>query len=238
MSKKISTLAAGSLLKLNENSQAKKFIFLQYNHYGKGEVTVLRKDTFAPRQWTSSYDGSRNNCYYGSDMDMFCNTQYPQMLDPIIRACMVDVPIVVAEGASYGGTVKETLHTLYRRGFLLSSMEATGSTGWKSEGTAFSYLSGNAANRIAYSDETATAVIWWLRSPYSDYNNAYCVNTSGALDNYDVNHANNYCPRPALTLSSEIYVSDSPDSDGCYTVESAPAGEQYVKQNGIWLKMT
>lgn len=64
------------------------------------------------------------------------------------------------------------------------------------------------------------------------------MNTSGALNNNGVNNANNYCPRPALTLSSEIYVSDSPDSDGCYTVESAPAVEQYVKQNGIWLKMT
>ena len=64
------------------------------------------------------------------------------------------------------------------------------------------------------------------------------MNTSGALSNVNVYYAGNYCPRPALALSSEIYVSDSPDSGGCYTVESAPAGEQYVKQNGIWLKMT
>ena len=210
------------MLKLNENSQAKKFIFLQYNHYGKGEVTVLRKDTFAPRQWTSSYDGSRNNCYYGSDMDMFCNTQYPQMLDPIIRACMVDDADRGGRRRQLRGTVKETLHTLYRRGFLLSSMEATGSTGWKSEGTAFSYLSGNAANRIAYSDETATAVDWWLRSPDSSNDSAYCVGTSGALNYYGVYYANYYCPRPALTLSSEIYVSDSPDSDGCYTWKAHP----------------
>ena len=122
---------------------------------------------------------------------------------------MVDVPIVVAEGASYGGTVKETLHTLYRRGFLLSSMEATGSTGWKSEGTAFSYLSGNAANRIAYSDETATAVLWWLRSPSSYNYYAYYVNTSGALNYNIVSNANYYCPRPAFYLTSEIVVSMS-----------------------------
>ena len=212
MSKKISSLSPGSLVKLNENGQAKKFVFLQYNHYGKQEVTLLRKDTFAPRQWTASYDSSRNNCYYGSDMDMFCDTQYPQMLDPIIRACLVPVPIVVAEGASYGGNVVATLHTLHRKGFLLSSMEA-------------------------YSDETATAVDWWLRSPYSDSRSAYCVDTSGALSSSNVNYADNYCSRPALTLSSEIFVSDAPGGDGCYTVESAPAGEQYMKQNGIWLKM-
>lgn len=236
MSKKISTLTAGSLVKLNENGQAKKFIFLQHNHYGQGEVTLLRKDTFAPRQWTASYDSSYNNCYYGSDMDMFCNTQYPQMLDPIIRACLVNVPITVAEGASYGGTVVRTLHTLYRKGFLLSMKEACNANGLAAEGTAFSYLT-TQANRIAYSDGTATAVYWWLRSPYSNAESAYCVNTSGASGGYYVYVASSYCPRPALTLSSEIYVSDSVDGDGCYTVESAPAGEQYMKQNGIWLKM-
>ena len=238
MSKKISTLAPGSLVKLKENGQDKKFIFLQHNHYGKGEVVLLRKDTFAPRQWTASYDGSYNNCYYGSDMDMFCNTQYPQMLDPIIRACMVDVPIKVAEGASYAGQLVTTIHTLQRRGFLLSSMEATGQAGWQSEGAAFTYLSGNQSNRIAYSDETAKAVYWWLRSPFSDAKQAYIVDGSGALNNYGlVSCALVYCPRPALALSSEIFVSDSPNSGGCYTVESAPAGEQYMKVNGIWTKM-
>lgn len=237
MSKKISTLAAGSLVKLNENGQAKKFVFLQHNHYGQGEVTLLRKDTFAPRQWTASYDSSYNNCYYGSDMDMFCNTQYPQMLDPIIRACLVNVPITVAEGASYGGTVVSTLHTLYRKGFLLSMKEVFNTNGLAAEGTAFTYLSGTTANRIAYSDGTATAVLWWLRSPHSNANFAYTVSTSGASNNNYVYRADSYCPRPALTLSSEIYVSDSADGDGCYTVESAPAGEQYMKQNGIWLKM-
>lgn len=236
MSKKISTLAAGSLVKLNENGQAKKFIFLQHNHYGKGEVTLLRKDAFAPRQWTGSYDSSYNNCYYGSDMDMFCNTQYPQMLDPIIRACMVDVPIPVAEGASYGENLVTTIHTIQRRGFLLSSMEATGSAGWQSEGTVFSYLA-KQANRIAYSDETATAVFWWLRSPGSNAYRAYCVYASGALNYASVYYANVCCPRPALALSSEIYVSDSADADGCYTVESAPAGEHYKKINGLWMKM-
>ena len=237
MSQLLSALSAGSLVKLNENGKATKFIVLGYNHYSKSEVVLLRKDTFAPRQWTGSYDSSYNNCYYGSDMDMFCNTQYPQMLDPIIRACLVNVPIPVAEGASYGGTLVTTLHTLYRKGFLLSSMEATGTAGWQSEGSAFTYLSGSASNRIAYSDETATAVSWWLRSPYSDASSAYVVNAPGALIVSSVYFADKYCPRPALALSSLISVSSSPDSDGCYTVESAPAAEQYIKTGGVWTKM-
>ena len=234
MSKKISTLTAGSLLKLNENGQPKKLIFLQYNHYGKNEVTVLRKDSFATKAFKGGSNG--RNGYNGSDLDMFCNVEYPRMLDPIIQACLVPVPIPTARGAVNSDTTDATVVNLYRRGFALSCNEAASQNGVAAEGTAFS---GAAANRIAYYDETANAVSWWLRSPNSNNYGAYYVDTSGALSGYYVvADASSYCPRPALALSSEIYVSDSPDSDGCYTVESAPAGEQYVKQNGIWLKMT
>ena len=160
------------------------------------------------------------------------------MLDPIIQACLVNVPIPTARGAITGDT-DATVVNLYRKGFALSRNEVANQNGAAKEGTPFTYLSGSQANRIAYYDETATAVDWWLRSPYSSDNyRAYFVNASGALSYDGVYNAYDYCPRPALALSSEIYVSDSPDSDGCYTVESAPAGEQYVKQNGIWLKMT
>lgn len=236
MSKKISTLTAGSLLKLNENGQPKKLIFLQYNHYGKNEVTVLRKDSFATKAFKGGSNG--RNGYNGSDLDMFCNVEYPRMLDPIIQACLVPVPIPTARGAVNSDTTDATVVNLYRRGFALSCNEVANQNGVAAEGTAFSYLSGAAANRIAYYDETANAVFWWLRSPNSNYGSAYYVNTAGALNDNDVCSAYDCSPRPALALSSEIYVSDSPDSDGCYTVESAPAGEQYVKQNGIWLKMT
>ena len=238
MSKKLSTLGAGSLVKLNENGVAKKFLVLGYNHYGKGEVTLLRKDTFAPRQWTGSYDGSYNNCYNGSDMDMFCNVQYPLMLDPAIRGCLIDVPIPTARGATYGGTLDSTVVNLMRHGFLLSAMEATGTKGWQTEGSAFTYLSGTQANRIAYHDGTSTAVNWWLRSPDSGASDAYYVGTDGALSYYRVYRANNVCPRPALTLSSEILVSNGTDSEGCYTVDDAAvAGEHYQKVNGVWRRM-
>lgn len=236
MSKKISTLTAGSLLKLNENGQPKKLIFLQYNHYGKNEVTVLRKDSFATKAFKGGSNG--RNGYNGSDLDMFCNVEYPRMLDPIIQACLVPVPIPTARGAVNSDTTDATVVNLYRRGFALSCNEVANQNGVAAEGTAFSYLSGAAANRIAYYDETANAVDWSLRSPVSSISSAYCVDASGAPYYYYVYYASRCCPRPALALSSEIYVSDSPDSDGCYTVESAPAGEQYVKQNGIWLKMT
>lgn len=233
MSKKISTLAAGNLVKLNENGAAKKFIFLQHNHYGKGEVTLLRKDSagfraFAPG--SSSY-----NVYNGCSLDDFCNVEFIGRLDPVIRACLIDVPIPTIRG-HVNGTWDATVQTLYRKGFSLSGTEV-GSGGSGTEGTKFSYFGSN-ANRIAYHDETTTAVYWWLRSSSSSgINLAYYVNTGGSVYDYIAYNAN-YCPRPALALSSEILVSDSPDSSGCYTIEDAViAGEQYQKVNGVWRRM-
>ena len=220
-------------MKLNENGAAKKFIFLQHNHYGKGEVTLLRKDSagfraFAPG--SSSY-----NVYNGCSLDDFCNVEFIGRLDPVIRACLIDVPIPTIRG-HVNGTWDATVQTLYRKGFSLSGTEV-GSGGSGTEGTKFSYFGSN-ANRIAYHDETTTAVVWWLRSSRSgDSDLAYDVYTGGSVSSDGAYNAN-CCARPALALSSEILVSDSPDSSGCYTIEDAViAGEQYQKVNGVWRRM-
>lgn len=220
-------------MKLNENGAAKKFIFLQHNHYGKGEVTLLRKDSagfraFAPG--SSSY-----NVYNGCSLDDFCNVEFIGRLDPVIRACLIDVPIPTIRG-HVNGTWDATVQTLYRKGFSLSGTEV-GSGGSGTEGTKFSYFGSN-ANRIAYHDETTTAVVWWLRSSYSSSSSlAYRVYTGGSVSS-DGAYSAYDCARPALALSSEILVSDSPDSSGCYTIEDAViAGEQYQKVNGVWRRM-
>lgn len=233
MSKKISALSAGSLVKLNENGVAKKYIMLGYNHYGKAEVTLLRKDAVGNRAYNACQSGY--NVYNGNSLDSFCNEQHIQCLDPVIRACLVNVPIPTTDG-HVNGTWSATVRNLMRKCFSLSAAEV-GNGG--SDGTAFSYLS-TQANRIAYQDETTTAVTWWLRSPYSGLNNyAYYVGTDGSVD-YDYRdyvYNGNIGARPALALSSEILVSDSADSSGCYTIASAPAGEEYQKVNGVWMRM-
>lgn len=230
MSKKISALSAGSLVKLNENGVAKKYIMLGYNHYGKAEVTLLRKDAVGNRAYNACQSGY--NVYNGNSLDSFCNEQHIQCLDPVIRACLVNVPIPTTDG-HVNGTWSATVRNLMRKCFSLSAAEV-GNGG--SDGTAFSYLS-TQANRIAYQDETTTAVGWWLRSPNSSSNGgAYRVGTDGSVSSSGVCYGN-YCARPALALSSEILVSDSADSSGCYTIASAPAGEEYQKVNGVWMRM-
>lgn len=230
MSKKISALSAGSLVKLNENGVAKKYIMLGYNHYGKAEVTLLRKDAAGFRAYNACQSGY--NVYNGNSLDSFCNEQHIQCLDPVIRACLVNVPIPTTDG-HVNGTWSATVRNLMRKCFSLSAAEV-GNGG--SDGTVFSYLN-TQANRIAYQDETTTAVYWWLRSPRSSNGNyAYYVYTDGSVYSNNVYYGND-CARPALALSSEILVSDSADFSGCYTIVSAPAGEEYQKVNGIWMRM-
>ena len=203
---------------------------LGYNHYGKAEVTLLRKDAVGNRAYNACQSGY--NVYNGNSLDSFCNEQHIQCLDPVIRACLVNVPIPTTDGY-VNGTWSATVRNLMRKCFSLSAAEV-GNGG--SDGTAFSYLS-TQANRIAYQDETTTAVYWWLRSPYSSsIYDAYSVDTGGSVSNNRVYYGN-YCARPALALSSEILVSDSADSSGCYTIASAPAGEEYQKVNGVWMRM-
>lgn len=231
MGQLLSNLANGSLVKLNENSQGKKFIKLDNDHYGSGTgVTMLRKDTFNERQWEASYDNDYKNRYIGCLLDNFCDLMWPQMLDPEIRDCIVPVPIVVAEGNGVA-----TLHTIYRKGFALSCTEA-GVSGWQTEGKKFDYFADN-NKRIAYFDETATAVYWGLRSPGSSGYYAYGIGTDGSVSSDGVYYAY-FAPRPAFNLKSSIVVSDSTDSDGCYTVESVPGndGGLYVKNNGLWVR--
>ena len=218
-------------MKLAENSKPTKFIKLDNDHYGTGTgVTLIRKDTFNERQWEASYDSSYKNRYIGCLLDNFCDLMWPQMLDEKIRECMVPVPIVVAEGNQVA-----TLHTIYRRGFALSCTEA-GVSGWQTEGKAFSYFSDN-AKRIAYFDETATAVSWGLRSTDSSTYNACYISAAGTVNGRYACDAF-FAPRPAFNLKSSIVVSDSTDSDGCYTVESVPGndGGLYVKNNGLWVR--
>lgn len=203
---------------------------LGYNHYGKAEVTLLRKDAVGNRAYNACQSGY--NVYNGNSLDSFCNEQHIQCLDPVIRACLVNVPIPTTDG-HVNGTWSATVRNLMRKCFSLSAAEV-GNGG--SDGTVFSYLN-TQANRIAYQDETATAVFWWLRSPYSSNGNYACiVSTDGSVNSGNVYNGND-CARPALALSSEILVSDSADSSGCYTIVSAPAGEEYQKVNGIWMRM-
>ena len=207
MGQLLSNLANGSLVKLAENSKPTKFIKLDNDHYGTGTgVTLIRKDAFSEIAWNASDSNYYKNRYFGCTLDNFCDGIWPLKLDEKIRECLVPVPIVVAEGNQVA-----TLHTIYRKGFAISCTEA-GVSGWQTEGKAFSYFSDN-AKRIAYLDETATAVRWGLRSPNSNDYYAYYINTDGTVYGNCVYRAY-FAPRPALYLKSSILVSVETEDEG------------------------
>lgn len=99
------------------------------------------------------------------------------------------------------------------------------------EGSAWGYYTSN-STRIGYvtqqcfsntpsntkpSSKTA-AWYWWLRTPYySSANGARLVVKDGSL-NFSYAFIGYFGVRPALNLSSSQLVSDTTDSDGCYTV--------------------
>lgn len=83
-------------------------------------------------------------------------------------------------------------------------------------------------NTLSISKPASAATNWhsWLRSPYySDAHYARYIGSRGTLSSNTVS-SGNYGIRPALNLSSSLLVSDSTDTDGCYTVvwesETAP----------------
>lgn len=190
-------------------------------------MTLIREKCFAQTAWNAA--SSQYNVFIGCTLDNICDN-YPLKLDKEIQDCIIPVPIVVAEGNGVS-----TLHTIYRKAFPLSCTEA-GVSGWQTEGTAFSYFNSN-ARRIGYLDDTTTAVYWGLRSPYSGADRAYCIRTDGSVSSLYVNDPN-FAARPAFNLKSSIVVSDNPDGDGCYTIESVPGktGGLYVKNNGVWVQ--
>lgn len=190
-------------------------------------MTLIREKCFAQTAWNAA--SSQYNVFIGCTLDNICDN-YPLKLDKEIQDCIIPVPIVVAEGNGVS-----TLHTIYRKAFPLSCTEA-GVSGWQTEGTAFSYFNSN-ARRIGYLDDTTTAVYWGLRSPSSDTSNAYYIYTDGSVYSNSVNYPR-FAARPAFNLKSSIVVSDNPDGDGCYTIESVPGktGGLYVKNNGVWVQ--
>lgn len=214
--KKLGSLPAGALVKLDENGRAKKFIVLDNDHYGPGTgVTLIRKDTFVRQARVSgsgSYADPNIGIYMGCTLDNFCDGIWPLKLDEEIRECIVPVPIVVAESSEVA-----TLRTIYRKGFALSCTE-TQVAGWQTEGTAFTYFDSN-DKRIAFVDETETANTWGLRSPIPGsygYPYAYTIRSNGTPQSDNV-VSGLHSPRPAFNLKSDMVISNTPDDDGCYT---------------------
>lgn len=141
------------------------------------------------------------------------------------RAALLDTTITVGKSTTDGGMTETCTDKI----FPLSCTEV-GLFGGHTCGSLLAIFSDN-ASRIAtvtaecvansnYSSNPSSGAAWyyWLRDAYLlSSNGTRRVNSDGTLDPSS-DYRGDIGLRPACNLSSDLLVSDSTDSDGCYTV--------------------
>lgn len=146
-----------------------------------------------------------------------------------MKAALLDTTLTVAKATVDGGGSESVVDKV----FLLSKQEVgLGSENSIAEGSRLALFSSdnssrlckptaNAVSNSTYNNSSLSASQnwrWWLRSPFaSDSYSVRGVYSDGTLGNGSAYYGH-YGVRPALNLSSSILVSDSPDSDGAYTI--------------------
>lgn len=161
------------------------------------------------------------------------------MLDPKFVAELLTTTLTVAKSTTDGGSYE----TFTAKMFLASTTEVgLANENGIAEGSLLALFS-NDASRVAYptaecvsnseytnsSFATSKGWYWWLRTPYSSY--AFYVryvDSGGTLD-YINACSGVWGVRPLCNLKSSILVSDTPNSDGNYTIiynaaPTAPSG--------------
>lgn len=158
------------------------------------------------------------------------------MLDPKFVAELMETTLTVVKSSTDGGSYE----TFKAKMFLASTTEVgLANENNIAEGSLLALFS-NDASRVAYPTAqcvnnadgytnsgfaTSKGWYWWLRTPYSSgAGRVRCVYSDGSLVNGSA-YSGHFGVRPLCNLKSSILVSDSPNSDGNYTViyNSAPS---------------
>lgn len=143
-------------------------------------------------------------------------------------AAILPTTLIVAKPTCDGGGSETFTDDI----FLLSVTEVgLGTENGISEGSVLAMFSDAASRKcmptaqaVSQSEYTNSSLsasqnwYYWLRSPNAGYGcSARVVNSGGSLSN-SVAYSGDRGVRPALNLSSDILVSDTPDADGYYTI--------------------
>lgn len=92
---------------------------------------------------------------------------------------------------------------------------------FNTSGNRIAYPTANAVSNSEYTNSSlnaSSAWYWWLRTPYASYSYfVRFVHTDGSLNSSNA-YNGGIGLRPAFNLASDLLISDSADSDGCYTV--------------------
>lgn len=229
------TLVAESIIKICCFDAMESDGILDRERYGNNRYSLanirqwLNKSGTGWYQAQHSYDRPPSNSYVWNGHNAYdAQSGFLTGFGAEMLAALLTTTLTVAKPGTDGGGSE----TVQDKIFLLSMTEVgLGSENGVAEGTKLAMFSDNAsrqckptAQAVSNSEYTNSSLsasqfwYWWLRSPYSSY--AYIVRyvDSGGSLSYDDAFGGDRGVRPALNLSSDILVSDTPDGEGYYTI--------------------
>ena len=211
----ISTLAVGTLVKINENGAPIEYMIVNqglpssmYDASCDG-CWVLRKDIAEIRVWDSS-----NNDYKNSDIQAYLNGSWLSRYSAGVLSQIKQVKIPYVNGTGSVGSVASGANGLSCKIFLLSGYELGWTTSnaryFPHDGAKLSYFSSgtdSAANNKRMANYNGSANRWWLRSPFTggtDSDSVWYVVSDGGYNHWVYDDACGV--RPALVLPSTALV--------------------------------
>lgn len=212
----VSSLAVGTLVKVNENGAPVEYMIVNqglpssmYDASCDG-CWLLRKDIAENRTWDSS-----SNDYQNSDIQDYLNGDWTSRYEAGILSQIKQVKIPYQNGTGSGGSVASGVNGLSCKIFLLSGYELGWTTSDNSyfprDGAKLSYFSSgtsSSANNKRIAKLNGSATLWWLRSPNtSSTDGVWGVSSVGGCNYWG--YYNSIGLRPAFILPSTALVDDN-----------------------------
>ena len=208
----VSSLAVGTLIKINENGAPVEYLIVNQGLPSSMYDTscdgcwVLRKGIAENRKWDSS-----DNNYKNSDIHAYLNGSWTSRYSAGVLSQIKQVKIPYVNGTG-GSPVASGANGLSCKIFLLSGYElgltTSDSLSFPRDGAKLSYFSsgtGSAANNKRIANYNGSATGWWLRSPFTGNTDfVWYVNSSGNYDHWGF--IRTFGVRPALVLPSTALV--------------------------------
>ncbi len=200
------------------------------NDYGLSNIDQwLNKDGASWYAATHSTDQAPDNSYVSNGTGYTTNPGFLSNFTNAEKNAILSTSIKVAK-------YNYTYETLSRKVFLPSVAEVGASIGGITDGTLWAHFSTGSKRAVltsqCYNNTSSTEKpinitahwMWWLRSAnYGGAKSTYVIDQNGSAISGSA-YKGSYGIRPALNLLSTLSISDTTDSDGCYTFNwnSAP----------------
>lgn len=193
----LSTIAEGSLVKLNEDGSPVEFYVAKHDYEpslnGDGRTLLVRKDCYDVRAWDNSTSAS-----VGSDIDLWLNGDYKALLDSDVLTAIGETTFYYTVGGGTAASQKKVT-TRACSVFLLSLTEY---------GTSGSY-SNVEGSELSISDLLIEAYVdgeideHWTRTVNNNYGDkAYSINPDGTDSRGSRSVDDELGSRPCFTLPS------------------------------------